>query len=531
MDINQKMIENGKNCKTTILYLSDQQQYRNFSEIQLKAMGTDSSIVLTRPIAQKKNVRNFCGDVFTDIFHWKDVLAPDFNPFKDSFFSNEQLFQILDEAHWPQTLDEVLASDQFSHTSVSGRFYQGKYNKNYLKNAFAISFEVTRQAILLCSPLLIFTDEIRDVNKLGAVCAALVANVPLFLLESTNINDLLFIKRIQKGDHQIESTYFGITNNSLSPVFSCYEKLCDGILKIDWSLLAESEKIGIRPQSDSICNDTMRSFHKERWGIGQPINVRVELGHAKRLLKTLFNRIVRVSSELNRVEEAGIIPLHQKNKLHYLQSHLGKPLYHLLCRIRSIRDRKILNYRRQLNVAVGAYSSLCLHYFPEASTIGGTSWRNVKHELDLLSIPSVYHFLTPSETIIFEHPVYLIRGERPSSFWKSLHRLGYKRQVRRSLGINLHSPYVKKIVSITGSVALEAALAGKKSILVKNSILLNIQNVNHIIAELDVNDWQINVERQIPATLYRDICYRLAIKRSSLTPSHLVGITNRSKQR
>lgn len=506
-----------------ILYLSDQNEYRHYSRMEKDSHRQKRSIlIITRPLLQKEFITEKCEGMFDHIFSWRDLVPPSFNPFTNDYLTEPELINIIEAAKWPQSLSEIFGSDQYAHTSVSGRFYQSDYSQTYLSNCFAITYSLTKHAIGCVKPRVAYTSEINDVNKVGALCALLIAGIPIVVPELVNVRDLVLLKVIRRKDNHISNVFYGQDEAMPFELFRNSESKVGNKIYINWDLYGCMKDTGLSETSSQDITRVMRATQYERRGTTEKINAAYEMRRFANNFKMLLRSVFAIPKILAKARCNFVIPLHKKNSMHYLQSVFVQQVYSIVCRYRSIRDRLLLQWHALLGAKhCSRRILLCLHYFPESSTIGGISWRNIKHELAFLAIPEVQHYLHPGDVTVVEHPAYLMNGERPRLFWRRLTKLGYRNQVRRSLGVDLSNISEEQIITITGSIALEAALLGKESVIVKNSQLLNVQNIKHISDVLDIRDFEVRCRKKISANKYLHICQAYALSADKIYPSQV----------
>jgi hypothetical protein len=494
-----------------IMYLADQDEYKSISNMGAPDSAT-RTLVMTRPLITEKNISEEDSQYFRNIVGWGNFVPLTFDPFRSAWKSDEKIAGFLEDAHWPQSLQEVLESDQYSHIKLSGRFYQKGYCDIYLKNSLSITFELTMDAIAKNKPDFIYTDMIRDVNKVGAVCAALISGIPIVLPESMNVKDLLLMKVLSKRGSGIGAKYFGMSDERVVQFAENKETRAASEMQVQW-MLYDFPVLTKRDHNPTLeYEDVMRKAHREKWDLGGGFGLKRDISRLYGNIRYSVKCVKQCITGVKAAKKSGVIPWHIKSAGTFIVNRLLLSIYIFLCHYRSIRDRFLVKSDEECPKYI-----ICLHYFPEASTIGGVSWRNVKNEVDFLNNIEVRQVLRPDCVKIFEHPVYLVHGQRPSVFWKELKRLGYTNVVKRSAGVNLKSCDYQRLITIAGSIALESAVLGKCATLVKNSILINVEGISHITESFKLPGWNIKIEKKISPVEYVERCKSCGVRKADIT--------------
>jgi len=505
----------------TFVCLSDQNEHKYFALIaEYLKQKCYSVLINTRPFTATSEIARTYGNLFVNYYGWENLYANTANVFFCTKEDENHVISILKKAQWPQSLEEVLASDQYYHWKTSGRFYQKHYNRDYLINSFLSAYELMLLALETYNITCVYAYVIRDVNKIGAICACLERDIPVMDLVSTNVYGASFLRVLERSRTKNGVFYKYIGRESDEPIvlFSNFETYTQNGKAIIWKLgsLPTTNELhkNYKSKESTILNHN-RKIHKEKNSLDTKRIIKTNLLLIARYL--LFNIPIRIPLETTKVLLLGSwqIPLHRKNKRHFIQAYLLKHLFHLICSIRSTLS--CFHVLLKTNKQIGSFSYIVpLHYFPESSTLGGLSWHNCKNELALFAEPKVKDNLLNNETIFVEHPVYLEKGERPSYFWKQLRQFGYRHLVKSSRGVNLDGLGDAKIITISGSIALEAASNYITTFVAKNTHLLLIDNVYHISDLIGSEDWTLQIEgRKLLPQEYFKISMNFGLKENS----------------
>lgn len=466
--------------KSVLACFSDQAEHNHHAIVAtLLKERVFSVLVNTRPNFDVKQIKDRHAGVFIEGYGWENICNKNFNVFTSDWRDEEEARSILDEVGWPQTLDEVLASDQYSHWKISGRFYQKEYNRSYLLNSFLITYRVALKAISDNKPDIAYFYIIRDANKLGAMCACLKTNLPALELTKSNIYGAKFLRLFKKSQFGVLSQYF-VLDDSLPRLFlNMKEEFVRGenesAQRVGELEVCQENLTGLLGREKYNVTQRNREGHNKIYDLRFSNVLRLQFKNFLKLVRRSVNRVVRKDVRDKYPE----VPFHKKNAKHLWSSALLKDIWQVLKMITSIRlsveycllPKKKLDKKKFI---------VALHYFPESSTIAGVSWLGCKNEVELFSHFSVRENFPPDETVFIEHPVNLVKGERSRLFWRALKILGYNDFQKSSKGIDLDNLTGCTIITITGSVAIEAASKSIPVVVVKNSHLLAIEGVSHV---------------------------------------------------
>lgn len=476
----------------TIIFLSDQKEYLFYDKLA-QNLSQDFRLVLinTRPLPKTEDIRRKASLVFDCIYGWEDVLQlKSSDVFDDVLYQDEFIQRVLDNVSWPQTVESVLSSDQYAHVRYSGRFYQNAYGRNYLKNSFGVAYELCRKVIDDNPPSLVYSYGVRDVNKIGALCAFLANDIEVVELSPTNVSALKLAKKISRRNKEIINSYYGVSLGEAKKVFSCEERAPEketDKLILTWGLAEFSKNHSLIHKEENCGFQDTRKQHHFKHGI----NNRLVLKNLKVLLRSIVEATVLFPKNVIKsllVSDCNI-PYHEKNRAHRIKKITRKQVWGLLRRLKATRNSIFSLISTHDNIPHKYI--VALHYFPESTTISGLAWRGVKHEADLLAQPDLKKILDNENTCLIEHPVYLKNGERAGYFWSKIKEQGYSSILKYSKGIDVSALNDKILFTISGSVALEMAASGGRSYIAKNSPLLLVERVGHIVEFVSDDKWEI----------------------------------------
>lgn len=469
-----------KNVKPVLICFSDQDEHKHHAKIaNLIKSSIASVLVNTRPYYSVEEIRSNHPNVFSGFYGWENLYGESADVFSCDRGDEEKAKDILEQVGWPQTLEEVLRSDQYAHWRISGRLYQKIYTRDYLVNSFLAGYQLALKAIKENDPVYAYFFVVRDVNKIGSICACLEKNVPVAEFAASNVYGRSFLKTVNNESQGVVSEYIGLKEGSAHSFLEITEHLVGVKNKKVHRLTTLNVKHNSRSErSDNASIDIMarnRAEHNKSHGLDLTgvwkSHIKTVIKLVLRLMKTLVNGLGRA--------QFPEIPMHYRNKKDAWKSYALKNIWAVSRIARSIR----------LNIGLLAPNKhafakkkfvVTLHYFPESSTISGVSWRGCKNEVELFSEPEVRNVFPPGQTVFIEHPVNLLKGERTYLFWRRLKKLGYHYFVKSSNGINLEEIDERTIVTIAGTIAIEAANKSIPVVVVKNTQLIAIDGIYRI---------------------------------------------------
>lgn len=484
--------------KKTIVYLSDQNEFKGYAEALSKSsIETNNILINTIPFPEESFSDKFTRH-FSQIFDWWSLFdGAAFNLYEQRYYTFDWLARVLKEAHWPQDINEILATQQNAHRKLSGRLYQEKTFECKAINSFGLTHDMCEAVIKAENVDLAYTYAVKDPAKIGAVCAFLKNDIEVVESIPTNVSDNRLKKIITCGAVGLQSTYCGHYNSSISPLFECVERGSEcsenGATKmVDWRLckpaILHLKKSSDGERSSGSRFDETRRYHYQEHRTNEPLAVKNSIRLGKRFM--IESRVLSAELFGFLFDRDYVRPSREKSRLQRLFKRLVKAWWFLSCDLKSISDSLAVSLVKERKIR--AETVVALHYFPESSTIGGLSWRGIKNEVDLFRQREIQDIFATCETCFVEHPVYLKLGQRPKYFWQCLRRAGYKNFVKRSRGLDIENLACSRVVTISGTCALEMAFYRTPAFVTKNTNLLLVEGVDHISTLLGDREWKIN---------------------------------------
>lgn len=480
-----------KVMRKSILLLSDQGEWHRLINIVRPLLNShDLSLVNVLPVPPKQEILNSARGVFSRIYAWEDFPGAQ-DSRKTQLVTMEFIEKTLRLAKWPESAEAVLTTDKSAHNDATGRFFL-KPNRVRAMNNFYIGYCLTKQAIENGCPSFCVTHLPEDTSKIGAMCAALTSGLKLLTPVSTKVGGYKLASITVMTQKRLLTTYYGFEGDV--PVKIVTKEFLPGQSAIRIKPTNYFLNFGVvdAEESQERVESITRDYHTIALNIQNDFNLEViknvasGLKRAARILLSLPMRLLEPA--LNRKEKSEVI------------AHcVLKSLFNLHIAIAPVgRIFKAKYFAKQ--IASSKRNILALHVVPETSSIGGAAWSAVRTELDLLSNDTFLSRFHGSNTQVVEHPAYQRRGFRPRVFWKSFEQKGFRDCIKYSEGVALKDLSEFTVISIEGSISLEAVAVNGRSIIMKPHPMLCVDGIEYIGNYLGVGTEKIDVINEAKVT-------------------------------